>query len=207
MLNATPINHVRYDLRQLDNGEYVSACNIFTTERLEFVPAWYVAGTLNPKENKYADLVNRCQSLGIPNVQHDLDTMIAIDYLTMNDDRHWGNFGFLRDSTTLEFKGMAPLFDNGNTLWYDQYKINENKPSHAYEAQPFTTTHDKQIKYVQSNLSHINIDIIATIAPTLMKEIYPKNDIVTPERLEIMERLFMRRVLGLAREIDKRKGL
>lgn len=39
-----------------------------------------------------------------------------------------------------------------------------------------------------------------------MKEIYPKNDIVTPERLEIMERLFMRRVRGLAREIDKRKG-
>ena len=28
--------------------------------------------------------------------------MIIIDYLTMNDDRHWGNFGILRNSETLE---------------------------------------------------------------------------------------------------------
>lgn len=205
LLDQTNINHVRYELKQIDNNEYVSACKIFTTKDIEFVPAWYIAGKLNPKGSKYDALLKQCNKLNIPNYQKDLDSMIAIDYLTLNDDRHWGNFGFLRDSTTLEFKGMAPIFDNGNTLWYNQYKINEHKPFHTYEAQPFTTTHDKQIKYIQSDLSDINIKKIVEVAPSLMKEIYTKHEIVSPDRLKIMEHLFTKIALMLEKKLERLK--
>ena len=37
--------------------------------------------------------------------------MLVIDAITGNGDRHAGNFGFLRSTTTGEYLGMAPLFD------------------------------------------------------------------------------------------------
>lgn len=205
ILDQTDINHVKYTLKQIENDEYVSACKIFTDKDTEFIPAWYVVGNLNPKESKYNALLKQCNKLNIPNVQKDLDTMIALDYLTLNDDRHWGNFGFLRNSTTLEFKGMAPIFDNGNTLWYDQYKINENKPFHTYPSQPFTTTHDKQIKYINSDLTHLDINKIIEMTPKLMHSIYSKNEVVSPERLQTMENLFIKRAITLEAKLKRLK--
>lgn len=202
LLDQTNINHVRYELRQLPDGEYVSACKLFTTEHIEFIPAWYIAGSTKAAGSKYEALLNQCDKFSIPNCQKDLDTMIAVDYLTLNDDRHWGNFGFLRDSTTLEFKGMAPLFDNGNALWYDQYKINQNKPLYTYESQPFRTTHEKQINCIISDLSSIPIKEIIKAAPDLMETIYAKNEVVSQERLEIMKRLFTGRALMLEAKLN-----
>ena len=37
--------------------------------------------------------------------------LFVIDYLVEHDDRHWGNFGFLRDSNTGEYLSMAPYYD------------------------------------------------------------------------------------------------
>lgn len=205
LLAQTNIKHVKYDLKQINN-EYISACEAFTNKDIEFIPAWCIAGKLNPRKNKYKALLNQCTKLNIPGCQKDLDTMLAVDYLTLNDDRHWGNFGFLRDSSTLAFKGMAPIFDNGNTLWYNQYKININKPFHAYMAQPFSSTHEKQIKYIQSDLTDINIKGIIKTAPKLMKTIYSKNEIVSSERLQIMKDLFIKRALSLEEKLEKVKN-
>lgn len=36
-----------------------------------------------------------------------------------NKDRHLANFGLLRDSNTLECIGPAPIFDTGNSMFYD----------------------------------------------------------------------------------------
>ena len=148
LLDRTTISHVQYELRQMQNGEFVCVCPIFTNDSVEFIPAWSEVGRLHKKANKYEALLAQCEELQIPNYRRDIDAMILVDYITFNDDRHWGNFGFLRDSSTLEFIGMAPIFDNGNSLWYDQYKIPVDKPFYTYRSQPFTTTHDKQIKYI-----------------------------------------------------------
>jgi len=37
--------------------------------------------------------------------------LFVIDYLVEHDDRHWGNYGFLRDSNTGEYLSMAPYYD------------------------------------------------------------------------------------------------
>jgi len=41
------------------------------------------------------------------------------DRIINNIDRHYGNFGFIRNADTLEFQGFEPIFDNGNSLWYN----------------------------------------------------------------------------------------
>ena len=49
--------------------------------------------------------------------------MLAADFILANTDRHLGNFGFLRDSETLEWKGTAL----GDEWLYLQSKHNYTK--------------------------------------------------------------------------------
>lgn len=37
--------------------------------------------------------------------------LFAVDYLVEHDDRHWGNYGFMRNADTGGYEGMAPYYD------------------------------------------------------------------------------------------------
>jgi len=37
--------------------------------------------------------------------------LFTVDYLVEHDDRHWGNYGFLRDAETGDYLSMAPYYD------------------------------------------------------------------------------------------------
>ena len=39
--------------------------------------------------------------------------MFLVDFIIANKDRHYRNFGFLRNSETLEWIGLAPVYDSG----------------------------------------------------------------------------------------------
>ena len=43
--------------------------------------------------------------------------MCVLDALILNADRHYGNFGVLFDTETLEILGMAPVFDHNRSLF------------------------------------------------------------------------------------------
>lgn len=111
------LDFVQYDLGKID-GQYCSICKNFVSKNLEFVPAFSVYRTAKRPFyiEPYDFLVDRCNQFNITGVKEFIDAMIAFDYLISNTDRHMGNFGFMRDINTLEFKGMAPLFDNGTSL-------------------------------------------------------------------------------------------
>lgn len=46
--------------------------------------------------------------------------MLVLDYLIVNEDRHLNNFGLIRNAVTLEWIGTAPLYDNGNSMWFNR---------------------------------------------------------------------------------------
>lgn len=46
--------------------------------------------------------------------------MLVLDYIIANEDRHFNNFGALRNAETLEWLGMAPIYDSGSSLGYDK---------------------------------------------------------------------------------------
>ena len=52
--------------------------------------------------------------------------MITVDSIIGNIDRHAGNFGFLRDSNTGLYLGMAPLFDFDHGLSNDNNSLIQN---------------------------------------------------------------------------------
>ena len=43
--------------------------------------------------------------------------MLVFDALIYNEDRHFGNFGLLRNNHTGDILGPAPIFDNGLSLF------------------------------------------------------------------------------------------
>lgn len=53
-------------------------------------------------------------------MQQFVDYLLVFDYLMANTDRHFGNFGVIRNVNTLEWICPAPVFDSGTSLWHDK---------------------------------------------------------------------------------------
>lgn len=54
------------------------------------------------KENNYVRYLGIYTDLDVPYAQIQIDKMTVLDYLLENYDRHWRNFGFIRDVNSLE---------------------------------------------------------------------------------------------------------
>jgi hypothetical protein len=128
-----------------DGGNPYSLCENFITPDTELVPAWRVAEAYKKdnRDSHYTHLLRCCEKLEIPGVREAIDKMLTLDYIIVNEDRHYNNFGFVRDANTLEWKGLAPVFDSGTSLWYDNLFIGRTA-----ESKPFRRSHDEQIKLV-----------------------------------------------------------
>ena len=75
--------------------------------------------------------------------------MIALDFIITNEDRHYGNFGILRDPVTLKVKGFAPMFDCGASLGFKTSTVWINE-GYDLRSKPFKITHSDQIRLVHS---------------------------------------------------------
>ncbi len=141
LLDAMKIKHVPYTF---DHG--FSVCPCFIDENTEFVPAWNVFNTelMEKNENEYTYLMRVCDQYGI-SCRRDVQNMLAFDFLIVNGDRHYNNFGFIRDVNTLKFKGMAPIFDNGCSMWFN--KLNEDI-GFPVKAHPFFPDFAEQLALV-----------------------------------------------------------
>jgi len=144
------VNHVPYHLLVEDDEPY-SVCENFITPDTELVTAAYILN-IEPKENhvsKYQHFLALCSQLGISNVQEEIDKMLVIDYLIVNIDRHLNNFGAVRHAETLEWVGVAPIFDSGASFWFDTATHILGSAKHL-KSKPFKNKHHDQIKLVKN---------------------------------------------------------
>ena len=135
--------------------------------------------TSNTKSNdvsEYAHYVNQLHSFGLTDVTSQLEQMIVLDALIANEDRHWGNFGALRDSESLEFIGLAPIFDNGNSLGYKAASVMRNRNTDMSVA--FNKTHTLELKHVSSAVK-VDWDGIMNHCMEIVEHRY--NQLVEPE--------------------------
>jgi len=143
------IPHVPYSVIWEDSFPY-SVCENFITSETELVSAFYIHNTKRIKDAGalYEHYLDCCSELGIPEAQSSLDKMLTADYLITNYDRHFNNFGAVRNAKTLEWISPAPLFDNGSSFWCNQSAANIRGTEKA-KSQPFFDTHEEQIKLVK----------------------------------------------------------
>ena len=145
-LNYMPF--VDYDLI-FDDEQPLSVCENFITPQTELISAYSIYETLPKEKNisSYEHFKRCCEIQGIANTEKFLNYMLAVDYIIANSDRHFRNFGVIRNANTLEWIGFAPLFDCGTSLWFNQIAKNI-KPIKYDESKPFATSHAKQIGFV-----------------------------------------------------------
>ncbi|MDR0490973.1 MAG: XRE family transcriptional regulator [Oscillospiraceae bacterium] len=116
---AMSLDAVRYDLENWKDI-LASKCKLFTDIDIAFIP---IGGVV--KSGGISAVVKYYDELGGKYADAVRD-MLVFDALIYNEDRHFGNFGLLRDNHTGEIIAPAPIFDNGISLFSlamkDDYK-------------------------------------------------------------------------------------
>lgn len=151
IMDKLNIPHVRYDLIwENTNGIKTpfSICECFVNTETEFISEdHFTRNKIQEKPDSksfYQFYIDCCKDVGLNNAQSRVDQMIVVDFLIANQDRHTNNFGLIRNAKTLEFIDVAPIFDSGNSLWYD--KLDEFIPNCKDFCKPYANRHYKQIK-------------------------------------------------------------
>lgn len=142
------VSFVPYELAQTAEG-VASRCGNFLSNREEYVPAFAVR-QLKRKPNHFSDYqhyVDCCASVGVEDAAQALDRMIVCDDILANHDRHWRNFGLVRDVETLECR-VAPLFDSGSSLWCDVGDERLRAGEWGFDAKPFYEDPNRQFRLV-----------------------------------------------------------
>lgn len=104
------IDAVYYDLENW-KGILASKCKLFSSIDVSYVPIWRVIPHITLKK-----AIDFYDSLG-KEFGEQIRSMLVFDALIYNEDRHFGNFGLLRDNMTGEFISPAPMFDHGHSLF------------------------------------------------------------------------------------------
>ena len=97
-------------------------CYDYCNDTVESISAWELLQTRKYKPNEiFYSFKDICLSLGLPEADFDsfMDYEILTDYLLSNTDRHMNNIAILRNPDTLKLIGFAPIYDSGNSMFYD----------------------------------------------------------------------------------------
>ena len=98
--------------------------------------------------------------------------MIVLDCIIANEDRHYNNFGALRNAETLEWLGMAPIYDSGSSLGFDKddWEILTGKFTFS---KPFRKYHDEQLELV-TDFSWIDFSHLSNISEIIHETMLPE---------------------------------
>ena len=127
VLNALGFKHTPYHIRKDKSGEWVSMCPCLADSSREMVSAADIRRKYGI-EKSYMGLAALAEKKACPEIKESLDAIIIIDYFIDNTDRHWDNFGILRDAVTGSWLEATPIYDNGYSLW-NRDQVNPSQPS------------------------------------------------------------------------------
>jgi hypothetical protein len=185
-MDTLGIKHVQYSLDLLKNRPF-SICKNMLSKGEDLIPAYYIASLEENEEHQYTynSYIENCKKLGLEgNIKQELDQMLLLDYIISNIDRHWFNFGLIRDAETLQIKNIAPIYDNGLSLFASEFTDDIKDKHTEVESASF-------LKYLKDNVSlvtdysllgHKNIDTL----PDILKETHKKLNMFEQNRIDII---------------------
>ena len=110
---------------------------------------------------KFRDYYGYLKNIGINNngFSETLDNSLLLDYVILNQDRHYGNFGIIAsDQGKIR---SAPIFDNGDSLFgskiIDGIDYNRQMERHVM-SRPFEVNHNNQLKLVTKRINKCRLD-------------------------------------------------
>ncbi|MDO4284693.1 MAG: hypothetical protein Q4C60_05080 [Eubacteriales bacterium] len=147
-------NYVAYTLSFQEEGRCAACiCRDFTSVDMEFIPAYEMveSGKKANDMSMYEFYIARCTAAGAAesSVRNDMEYQTLSDYLITNTDRHLGNFGILRNPDTLEVISCAPIFDSGNSMFYNAVYEQSYEELAATRVTSFVSDEAKMLSYVR----------------------------------------------------------
>lgn len=179
------INHIPYSLTW-EKDEPYSTCKDFITKDTELVSAQYVLlSSKKPNDlSNYEFYIKRGENFGIANIRSETEKMLVLDFLIANEDRHFNNFGLIRNASTLEWIGVAPIFDCGTSFWHSTLETEIKPKSPSLLCKPFKKTHSEQLKLVK-DFSWLDLKKLDGVE-TEINEILSKSKFITEKRRNIL---------------------
>jgi len=158
---------LKYDFKEIKSDERKILCCVsenFCNENVEFISALEIvdAKKLKGSDNVFILFKEGCLEMGISEKEFHfyMDYLILTDYLFTNVDRHLRNIGVLRNPDTLKVIGFSPIFDNGNSMFYNKtYDDLKNLDIHKIKTNSFYNLESKMLKLV-TDFNAINLDNI-----------------------------------------------
>lgn len=122
---AIGLNAVHYDLENW-KGILASKCRLFTDIDTSYIPIGRLV-----RDGGLKACLEYYGNLGTEYLEQ-IKSMLVFDAVIYNEDRHFGNFGVLRDNRSGKITAPAPIFDNGLSLFNFATKEDfENLDSYA----------------------------------------------------------------------------
>lgn len=192
------IPHVSYTVTWNKGAPY-SVCEDFVDEDTELVPAWRIIQSKKRGNSTsvYQHFADCCEGLGIQEVVSFLDRMLVMDYIIANEDRHLNNFGALRNAETLEWLGMAPIYDSGSSLGYDKVPA-QMRSEQEVVCKPFKNHYTEQLRLVTS-FDWIDFDRLSDVKELITGILSAENarDYMDEYRIQMIVQSVQRRIGNL----------
>ena len=185
-------NYVPYKLILEEDIPY-SVCENFISINTELVSAVSINRSMKKRNesSSYEHFMKVCDKLEIPNMKEFVNYMLIFDYLMANTDRHFGNFGAIRNVETLEWIGPAPIFDSGTSLWHNKL-TRAIHPLNDVESKPFYAKESKQMELV-SDFSWVPFEELQFLKDDV-REIFLPTEFIDEERIETIANAVSERV-------------
>lgn len=199
-----PKYYLEYSIKEMMSDDRKIICCVspnFCNEHVEFISALEIVDTkkLKGSDNVFLIFKEGCLELGIGQDEFHkyMDYLILTDYLFSNTDRHLRNIGILRDPDTLKVIGFSPIFDSGNSMFYDKaYSDLINLDVNKIKINSFYNLETKMLKYVK-DFKVINVD---KIKPDF--DIYKYDNQENQPRYELIQRIFYKK-LEMIKKLQK----
>lgn len=112
---------VQYDMDYY-HGKLISKCRLFTSQSIGLAKAGAV---FRGREQTIPEMLEYFTGIGSGDA---FRRMCVLDAVIMNPDRHYGNFGVLFDTASMQVLGMAPVFDHNRSLFPELDSDQLSKP-------------------------------------------------------------------------------
>ena len=187
------IDCAEYKLTLIGDKPY-SACKDFITSETELVTAHNILKSVKKPNDKsvFEHYIACCKGLGIEDIQHRINQMLALDFIIVNEDRHLNNFGLIRNAETLEYISAAPIYDNGTSMWFNTATPNIKAAARDISSKPFKTNHSDQIKLV-TDFSWLELGKLKGIEDDFA-DILETSEHIDAERKDTLCRMLVRRI-------------
>ena len=193
-------NYTKYSLARIRVEGNVNGIGCmsydFCSENIECISAWELLQTTKIRQNEsyYFPLKKVCLGLGMSeeNFNSFMDYEIMTDYLISITDRHMNNIAVLRNPDTLELLGFAPIYDSGNSMFYNvPYDLLDKVKFDEIKTHSFIAKESKLLSYVNNRNA---VDINKAVMDF---DIYTKDVFERQVRTDKLKRLYERKLRNL----------